>query len=321
MLRRTITKKLPLVILAAFVGIASSSCSAYEGLHGRPPKFDNSQIRYGAPETAGILESDEISESSGLAASKCQDNVFWTHNDSGDGPFIFAIDPTGKHLGVWRLANAENVDWEDIAAFKDASGKCFIYVGDIGNSAKEMRGRLKIYRIPEPIVPDEVSDSTRRTARETAAPEVLEFNYPDKPHDAETLLVHPSSGQIYIVTRERKEPAGVFTLKGEFSGEPETARRIGEIKVPAVPFGFLTGGDISPDGTRLMLCDHFAAYEMALPANASNFENIFLADPIPVDVGKRKQGEGIAFSPDGRSIYATSEGINQPLNRIRKIEQ
>ncbi|MBK9154424.1 MAG: hypothetical protein IPM25_09455 [Chloracidobacterium sp.] len=321
MLKRTITKFLPLVIFAALFSIAGASCSVIESWHGRPPKIDRSRSRYSAPEEAGKLGSAEITESSGLAASKCREDLFWTHNDSGDGPYLFAIDPAGRHLGVWRVPNAENVDWEDIAAFKDADGQCFVYIGDIGNSAKEKRERLLIYRVREPEVLPASASTVRQSARETAAADVLEFRYPDGLHDAETLLVHPKTARIYVVTRHRTEPAGVYTFDGGFGNGVLTARRIGEVKVPAVPFGFLTGGDIANGGTRLVLSDYFAAYELTLPNDADNFDAIFLSEPVAIDIGKRKQGEGIAYSAGGRSILATSEGVQQPLQRILRIEQ
>jgi len=321
MLKRTITKILPIVIFTAIVFLSAAACSVLERWHGRPPKIDRARAAYEAPETVGRLGSAEITESSGLAASKCQANVLWTHNDSGDGPYLFAIDPAGKHLGVWRVPNAKNVDWEDMAAFKDAAGKCLLYVGDIGNSAKEKRERLLIYRVPEPEVLPESASTTRQSAPQTMAADVLEFSYPERPHDAETLLVNPKTAEIYVITRHRTEPAATFTLDGGFGNGVRAARKVGEIKVPAVPFGFLTGGDISSDGTRMVLSDYFAAYEMYLPTGADNFEEIFFAEPIPVDLGPRKQGEGVAYSADGRFIFATSEGVHQPLQRILRIEK
>ena len=33
---------------------------------------------------------DELSESSGLAVSRAQPGVLWSHNDSGDGPNVYA---------------------------------------------------------------------------------------------------------------------------------------------------------------------------------------------------------------------------------------
>src|SRR5690554_2695558 len=62
----------------------------------------------------GRIDHPPIRESSGLVASRRQPGVFWTHNDSGNPPAIYAIDRTGKLLGEWRIG-AINHDWEDIA--------------------------------------------------------------------------------------------------------------------------------------------------------------------------------------------------------------
>ena len=47
-----------------------------------------------------------INESSGIAASRCQKNIFWVHNDSGDDAFIFAINAAGDDLGTWKIPGA-----------------------------------------------------------------------------------------------------------------------------------------------------------------------------------------------------------------------
>ena len=40
---------------------------------------------------------------------------------------------------------------------------------------------------------------------------------------------------------------------------------LGELSVPTVFGGMITGGDISPDGLRVALCDYVQGYEIALP--------------------------------------------------------
>ena len=103
---------------------------------------------YGSPVVAGLIETDDIKESSGLSASECQD-VLWTHNDSGNDALIYAMSTEGRHLGTWRVDGAQNVDWESVATYKDPGGKCFLLLGDIGDN-DETRGEVEIYRIPEP---------------------------------------------------------------------------------------------------------------------------------------------------------------------------
>ena len=81
------------------------------------------------PRIHGKLDSDLITESSGLVKSRTQNNVFWTHNDSGDSARLFAVDSHGKLImpsdttsynGI-TVYSAENIDWEGITT--DNSGK------------------------------------------------------------------------------------------------------------------------------------------------------------------------------------------------------
>jgi hypothetical protein len=285
---------------------------------GTPPAFDPESSQYDKPQTAGRIESSEINESSGVTASKCQPNLLWTHNDSGDGPYLFAIDQTGHDLGTWKVEDAENLDWEDIASYKDTGGKCFLYIADIGNSRKDPRTQHKIYRVAEPDVPAGGSHTRRKEPARTDPAEVLTFAYPDEPHDAETLMVHPTTGEIYVVTKSRNTAAGVYELKPIFGAETVRAEKIMDITVPAIPNGFLTGGDIAPDGMRLVICDYFAAYEFSLPADAKQFDEIWKQKPVVINLGDRDQGEAIGYSSDGNSLFATSEGKNQPLIRLNR---
>ncbi|MGH9819056.1 MAG: hypothetical protein ACRD43_02705, partial [Pyrinomonadaceae bacterium] len=133
---------------------------------------------YGPPRVTGQIELKDITESSGIAASKCQPGVFWTHNDSGDDAYIFAINEKGDNLGTWRVANSENIDWEDIAEFRDPAGKCFIYIGEIGDN-KIQRPVHAVYRVAEPAVSDRSAGTDRKDNVKTDAADQLKFSYPD----------------------------------------------------------------------------------------------------------------------------------------------
>lgn len=306
----TITKFLSFVIAALFV---LTSC--HEGR--RMPEFDEQNSPYEQPKVVGRIKSKEIAESSGLAASLCRTDILWTHNDSGDGPFIYAIDPSGESRGVWKVANAENEDWEDMATTRDPSGKCFLYLGEIGNTDKLTRVEHTIYRVAEPEVADKVTE-TKKTAANTAAAEAMKFKFADGTHDAETMIVHPQTGDIYVLTKSRNDPSFVYKLTPAFGSTTVTvAKKIAEIRVPVIPFGFLTGGSISPDGRRVVLCDYAAAYELVLPDGAA-FDEIWKQRPVAIQLGERKQGESITYSADGRSIYATSERSDPPIIQVTR---
>jgi hypothetical protein len=316
MLYKNINKNLFVVIFWVGVLLSAGACGPVGVSRGTPPAFDRNASPYGEPQTAGRVESSEITESSGLTASKCQQNVLWTHNDSGDGAFIFAMDQTGRDLGTWKVENAENLDWEDIDSYKDANGKCFLYVGDIGNRKKDARTNHKIYRVAEPEISAGGTRTTRKEPARTAPAEILTFSYPVEPNDAETMMVHPTSGEIYVATKSRNTASGVYKLKPTFGAAIVRAEKVADITVPAIPNGFLTGGDIAPDGKRLVICDYFAAYEFSLPPDAKGFDDIWKQKPAVINLGDRDQGEAICYSSDGSSLFATSEGKNKPLIRI-----
>ncbi|HVF30759.1 MAG TPA: hypothetical protein VNA22_07290 [Pyrinomonadaceae bacterium] len=316
MSNKTIAKFTFLVILFA-VAWMLSGCTPAQPRSRYTVNASEVSADYTKPETIGRIESPEITESSGLAESLCQDDLLWTHNDSGDDAFIFAIDRKGKHLGTWRLPSARNVDWEDMSTYKDPSGTCYLYLGDIGNNKRD-RATLHIYRVKEPTISPAGKNSTRKNPLQTDPADVLAYKYPDGAFDAETLLTQPQTGDIYVLTKRFEGPSRIYRIRPTFgSNAPQQAERLGEIAVPSVPNGLLTGGSIAPDGRRVVLCDYSAAYVLDL-GTAATFDAIWQQKPSPIDMGDRKQGEAITFTADGNAIIATSERRNPPMIEVKR---
>ena len=317
MSNKTIAKFSGLVILLIAAGIAVNSCSHASSRGRSTANSAELSQAYNMPVAVGRIESGDVIESSGLAASLCQPNVFWTHNDSGDDAFIFAMTPQGKHLGTWRVTDAKNSDWEDMAAYKAPDGNCFLYLGDIGNN-KLGKVEQRIYRLKEPAISDGDRGSSRKAPLPTEPADVAVFRYSDTPHDAETMLVQPQTSDVYVLTKRLDGPSLVFKFRPQFgSDRPVIAEKVGEVSVPAVPNGLLTGGSISADGKRVVLCDYSSGYELEL-GNAATFDNVWSVKPIRVDLGERRQGEAVAFSSDGGSILATSERKNSSITEVRR---
>lgn len=314
MSNKTIAKFYVFVISFAALSVFFSACSDISTKGDKIEPVNH----YDPPKIIGKIRSGDIAESSGIAASRCQNDVLWTHNDSDEGPYIFAFKPTGESLGTWKVQNSVNVDWEDIAAHKDKSGKCFLYIGDIGNNEQQFIEH-SVYRIAEPIVKESDARSDRKNPLITEPAEIVKFRYPDTKQNAETLVVQPMTGSIYVLTKRLVGPSGVYRIRPDF-GKPETqkAQIIAEISVPAIPNGLLTGGDVSPDGKRVILCDYSQGYEFALPDGAANFDEIWLQKPEVVDLGERNQGESVCYSIDGSSIFATSEGQRPPMIEVKR---
>lgn len=320
MSKKTITKKSSFVILliiicCLFFGCHSVSSTRMANVNGADK--DVSTV-YEKPEIVGAIKTEEITESSGVVASRCQTNVFWTHNDSGDGAFVFAFDSAGEKLGVWQVKNAKNKDWEDLATIKNQNGECFLYIGDIGDNERK-RSELIVYLVKEPTVTDADKTSSRKNPLSTEPADAISIQYPDARYDAETLLVHPQSGDIYILTKRLREAASIYKLSKNYSlSKTNQLEKIADFTVPAVPNGFLTGGDISSDGKRVIICDYFSAYEIVLPEKAKNFDDIWREKPLIVELGEREQGEAVCYSADGAAIYATSENKNSPIIKVKR---
>lgn len=314
MLFKTIAKIICFVILAAMSVCHLSSCAHVS----TNPKLNTADSSYESPKIVGKIKSSDIAESSGLAASRCQEGILWTHNDSGDDAYIYALDLEGNNKGTWRIANIENVDWEDIAAYKDKAGKCFLYIGEIGDNKLRRREHM-VYRVAEPPISDTTTLATRKKYLAIDTVETVRFVYPDFDQDAETLMVEPRSGDVYVVTKRVSGPAGVYRVRPNFGGsDVQRAEKMPEISVPAIPNGFVTGGDISPDGKRMVICDYTQAYEWSLPDNETNFDEIWKQTPSNIDLGRRKGGESVCYSATGSSIFATSEGANSPIMEAKR---
>lgn len=265
------------------------------------------------------LEDAAIVESSGIAASRRNPDLFWTHNDSGDGPFIFAFDRQGKRRGVWRVEGAKARDWEDIAVGPGPEqGLSYLYLGDIGDNG-ETREEIVVYRIPEPAIAANDAAASKTNPLRTETAEVIRAQYPDGAHNAEALLVHPRSGDIYIATKTTAPTTVIYKLSSKLSTTAlNRLARIAEISIPSFVGALVTGGAISPDGERVVLCDYLGAYELRLPADATaGFDAIWTQPLLTLPIGPRGQGEAVGYSLDGKSILTTSEGRNSPILELR----
>ena len=83
--------------------------------------------------------SDSLIETSGLMY---YNNWFWTLNDSGNEPAIYAFDSiTGAIIHRTFIKNKTNIDWEEMT--QDSQ---YIYIGEFGNNDGS-RKDLKVYRV------------------------------------------------------------------------------------------------------------------------------------------------------------------------------
>lgn len=253
-----------------------------------------------------------IVESSGVSASTRSDEVLFTHNDSGDGARFFAVDRTGATLAVFDVDGARAQDWEDMARGLAPDGGPALFFGDIGDNFRR-RPHVTVYVVREP---ERLTDGTVPLLRR------LDLRYEDGPHDAETLLVHPGSGALSVVTKAPDGVAGVYTADRHDQGRRVgVLRRVAEVRLDSVaiqPGGnarAVTSGEIAPDGRRVVLRTLFEAFEWDLPLDGG-LSAAFAAPPRRIPLPTTRQGEAIAYTGDGRSLVTTSEGVGAPLHLL-----
>lgn len=264
-------------------------------------------IEYGQGRLVCTLANPDIDESSGLAASRANPGVFWTHNDSGDPPRIFAFNANGEDLAAFDIEGAIHRDWEDMAAFA-LGRKNYLLLADVGDNDAE-REHCTLYLIEEPRL-DPGKRSLRAKLRASLA---IDFRYEDGPHNCEAVAVDPTSRLVLLLSKAIAFSCTAYALPlPERVGRDEVlvARPIARLRVPIV-----TGMDISPDGRRAIVLTYGHAYEYTRGAD-ENWGAAFARAPRNVLVPARRQGEAICYGSDGLTLYLTSERAPRPFFEV-----
>jgi hypothetical protein len=269
-----------------------------------------------------VVDDPRLNESSGLALSLRTPGILWTHNDSGDGPFVFALDEKGSVRGRFTLNGAFNFDWEDMASGMSKAGVPYLYVGDIGDNLS-IRGDLQIYRVEEPVV-----DLTGKGVieREISAVSIFRASYPDGRHNAESLLCHPKTGQLFIITKTDDGQCGVYAFPLELSSQSTmTLVHLGDFRLPLLtkngkrPIDNCksTAACFSPEGDRVVVMSYSSLYEWQVKEGQSLGEALAIK-PSRIETPLMPQGEAVCYSRDGDHFWCTSERIPAHLYRITK---
>ena len=240
----------------------------------------------------------QLTESSGVAASRTRPGLLWTFNDSGNDPILFATDTLGRDLGAFRVAGATNEDWEAMALGPCGTRQC-LFVGDIGDNA-ERRRDVVIYRVPEPRL-----GGGGRTRRATAPATALHVRYPDGPHDAESLILS-RAGDLFIITKDGKHPR-LYRIPAAAwrTGRPTTADSLGPLPIETdmKSFRLVTDAALAPDGIRVAVRTYREIYFLRLAGRRLVPDD----PPRACDTfGLQIQGEGIDWL-DQHTLVLTSE--------------
>ena len=253
----------------------------------------------GAQPPYAEVAHEDLSESSGLATSPARPGIWFTHNDSGGEAELFAFTLDGEVSDIHPVPGAKARDWEDMAAgpCPGARTPC-LYIGDIGDNGRE-RKNIRVYAtlVPEAGAPARVVAEWK-------------LDYPDKKRNAETLLVDPIGGSVYIVTKDDDGEAEVYRLP-EQTGKGDLIH-VADLALPGSNKSErrTTAGDWHPDGDRVVVRTYTTAWEWQV--DPADREAHWKRPPRRIPLPQETQGEAIAYAPDGR-LVTTSEGSPMPL--------
>ncbi len=299
-MRRDGTRKLiPIVLWAA------SNITAVTAQSVQPSLF----------EITGEFRSGRLDESSGIAASRTQPGVFWTHNDSGDRARIYATNLTGTVLARFQVRGADARDWEDIALGpclgKEKDRAC-LYIADTGDNAGN-RSRGIIYIVPEPDISTLSGEDEIRTKRAHE----LRVRYPEGPQDVEALAVTPD-GEVLLVTKGTRGPIVLYSIPSNKTDERSVrARLVDTLPIrPARRFGNLvTAAAVSPSGELLVVRTYTELYFFRFHA-----DGVWQLRGPPCWIGLRQpQGEAVDFFDDGAVVLASESAMGRRGGLARAV--
>lgn len=303
-----------LVCIFVAAGCGSGSAAGTGGPAASPspvPVAREHCPQVGATKEAGVVADAGLSEISGMAASRKNLGVLWVHNDSGGDAVVYALSESGATLGEYRLAGVKARDWEDIAIGPGPeSGADYLYVGDIGSNSAYL-SEVTVLRVSEPTV-----DASQAAGEQTLDDiETIDVAYPDGPHNAETLLVDPETGDLFIVTKAESGDSGVYRAAAPL----DTTATISLEEVARVRLDgiisysvMVTGGDVSPDGSLVALRTYTSAYAWLRPPGTP-IADAFAGRRCDLKLAPEAQGEALTFAADGESYFTVGEDVNPPI--------
>src|SRR5262249_5574400 len=144
------------------------------------------------------------------------------------------------------------------------------------------------------------------------AADALPFKYPDGSHNCETLLVHPVTGVLTVVT---KVGAGASTVY-EFPmplvpGQTTTLIKKGRRSAPQGNVQF-TGADGHRGAKGVLLRTYTNLFYFPMGPSQS-VADALLGDPCPAPSVAEGQGEAVGFYASGAGYVTLSEGKNVPV--------
>lgn len=297
---------LPSVVLASS-DPSSPSVAARPTLDG---SLHAAPCHYGRTQRVADIQMKSIPEASALVASQQWPGVYWTVNDAHHLPRLHAFDQDGHARGSFTVAGAQDVDWEALQLGPAPSGGWALYVGDIGDNDAKRRETM-IYRLPEPRP---LPAGAAPGDDQTVTAEAFRLRFPDGPHNAEAMLVHPNTGEMVVITKERGGISGVYRVPHLDSRGAVTLEWVGRVDVRdgSPDRDLVTDASIAADTRHVTVRTYSHAFEYDL-ADGASLGSIWGQQPRVTTLDDGPKGEGITYRADGQALMTIGEGTSPAL--------
>ena len=263
--------------------------------------------RFGFGKIVGKIENKTIKEASGLVESIENQNGLWTHNDGGDGPFLYFISNLdAKILKKISLVGIKNEDWEDLAIGPSILGdtSTYIYLGDIGDNKKNKTIK-KIHFFREPKIKDFDNEIIEINDIKT-----ISFYSEKKIENFETLMIDPNSKELFLIAKNKKKKQNIYKIDTENIeiDEIQKAKKYLTLNLKNLK-GEITGGEISRNGQKCLIKTYKNVFLWERKKD-EKWKNIWSQAPKILKYIPESQGEAICWSNDENAYFTLSENEN-----------
>lgn len=265
---------------------------------------------WSSPESVGQLDSGLLPEASGLAVSAQFSNRLYHVNDRGNKPAIIVTDEQGQTIEQVGIKGFTPEDSEELALGPCGQATC-LFIGDIGDNDRS-RSSVTVAWLREV---QNWGSSAQIQGR-------IQLQYPEGPQNAEAMVVHPETGDLFIFTkgmetkgRKSGGPSVVYKATGQMLKAQKDAilQKVGQIDVTAIlpdqksKDQLVTAASVHTDGQSLMLLTYRNAIQFAWDFKSKLNVSQEGKDYQVLELDGLKKQEAVSFIPETRSFLVTTE--------------
>lgn len=224
--------------------------------------------------------------------------MLWALEDSGNANKIYGLNAQGEIAKTITIANATNIDWEDIT--KDKAGN--LYIGDFGNN-DNIRKDLCIYRIDKSALGKENAVSSYKIS--FAYPEQKDFP-PKKTqmfYDVEGFFEFKNNFYLFTKNRSKNFDGTAYIYKIPNAAGTQKATLIGTFKTCSnYNHCAITSATISPDMKKVVVLCH----DKLVLFQGFKGDNFHKGTQTEIDLDHFSQKEAVAFK-DNKTLLIADE--------------